>query len=295
MMKKPNFFILGAPKCGTTSLASWLRQHPSIFMSNPKEPRFFSSDYMLPGRPRTIEEYEKLFDQVTSVHRAVGEATTTYLRSKTAVPYILDYAPQARFIVCLRNPIGMAPSVHAQLLKQGVETVSSFARAWELQLSRMQGKNIPITCHDKKVLIYGENCKLGKQIQRLFETVPREQVLVIFLGDMKADAEKEYRRVLNFLEVEDDGRKHFPVENARAVPRFAMLAQVIIIANLIKIRLGWQKNTGLGSIVYRLNNRLPKKKGISKEMRATLRDYFKKDIARLSQIMDRDLSHWIKI
>ena len=143
--------------------------------------------------------------------------------------------------------------------------------------------------------MYGENCKLGKQIQRLFETVPREQVLVIFLGDMKADAEKEYRRILNFLEVEDDGRKHFPVENARAVPRFAMLAQVIIIANFIKIRLGWQKNTGLGSIVYRLNNRLPKKKGISKEMRATLRDYFKKDIARLSEIMDRDLSNWIKI
>jgi hypothetical protein len=294
-MRKPNFFIIGAPKCGTTSLASWLGQHPNIFMSNPKEPRFFSSDYRAPGRPRSIEEYEKLFAGASSTHKAVGEATTIYLRSKTAVPDILNYSPEARFIVCLRNPISMAPSVHAQLLKQGIETESSFERAWELQLSRTQGKNIPVTCSDKKVLWYGKECKLGSQMKRLYEIVPREQVLVIFLEDMKVDPRKEYRRVLTFLEVDDDGRTHFPVQNARAVPRYPRLAQAISIAGLMKIRLGLQKNWGIGSIIYRLNNRAPRKNRASREMQAALRDYFKEDIELLAKLMNRDLSHWIEI
>lgn len=294
MIKKPNFFIIGAPKCGTTSLASWLCPHPNIFMSNLKEPRFFSTDYIAKWKPLSIEEYEKLFDQVVSAHKAIGEASTDYLRSQTAVPDILSYAQEARFIVCLRNPIDMAPSVHAQLLKQGTETVPSFARAWELQWSRMQGKNLPIGCRDKEILWYGKNCLLGSQMQRLLQIVPRERVLVIFLEDMKADAGKEYRRVLPFLGLDDDGRNYFPVENARAFPRYPIIAQAIRIAGLMKNGLGWRGNSGIGSIIYRFNNQAAKKNDVSREMQATLCSYFKEDIELLAELMSRDLSHWVR-
>ncbi len=160
--KRPNFFILGAPKCGTTSLASWLSAHPNIFMSTPKEPRYFNTDYAAPDRPRSLEKYEQLFAEATPKHKAVGEATTGYLRSEKAVPAILKYAPSARFIVCLRNPIEMVQSVHAQLVKKGTEIEVSFERAWALQEVRRRGYSIPKTCHDSKVLLYGQACTLGK-------------------------------------------------------------------------------------------------------------------------------------
>lgn len=180
--KRPNFFILGTPKCGTTSLASWLSTHSNIFMSTPKEPRYFNTDYAAPGRPRSLEKYEQLFAKATPKHKAVAEATTGYLRSEKAVAAILKYAPSACFIVCLRNPIEMVQSVHAQLVKMGTETEVKFERAWHLQEVRRLGGCIPWICHDKKVLMYGENCLLGQQMKRLFQHVSLEQVLVIFLG-----------------------------------------------------------------------------------------------------------------
>jgi len=87
-MKKPNFFILGAPKCGTTSLAMWLSEHPNIFMCPIKEPHYFNTDGL--QRIKTLEQYESLFTDAKPEHVAVGEASTHYLYSKEAVPRILE-------------------------------------------------------------------------------------------------------------------------------------------------------------------------------------------------------------
>ena len=113
-MKKPNFFIIGAPKCGTTSLANWLAEHPRVFFSDTKEPHFFCTDGYT--GVKTLKQYEKLFEDAKPHHLAVGEGSTHYLFSKVAVPNILVYNPDARFIVCLRNPVDMAPSLHSERL-----------------------------------------------------------------------------------------------------------------------------------------------------------------------------------
>ena len=291
--KQPNFFILGAPKCGTTSLAAWLGQHPNIFITKPKEPRYFNSDYAAPGRLQSIEKYEGLFKNVTPDHKAIGEASTGYLRSNVAVPNILSYAPSARFIVCLRNPIEMAQSVHSQLVKMGTETEIRFKHAWELQQSRRQGINIPKTSHDEKVFMYGENCLLGQQMKRLFEIADREQVLEIFLEDMKLDARGEYRRVLKFLGVADDGRKHFPVLNARTVPRIPIISQGLKFAVLAKAHMGIRASTGVGRIIGNLNNKKYKLKIVDTDMLEELRQYFKEDVHLLGEILRRNLKHWI--
>src|SRR5210317_2370745 len=115
-MKKPDFFFIGAPKCGTTALANWLREHPRIFMTQrPKEPWYFDNDIQNVDR-MSLEQYENLFQKADDNHLVVGEASTTYLRSREAVSNILEYSPSARFLVAIRNPVEMAPSVHAQLL-----------------------------------------------------------------------------------------------------------------------------------------------------------------------------------
>jgi len=131
--KAPNFFLIGAPKCGTTSLASWLSEHQHIFMCEPKEPYFFSTDIQAIRSAETLDEYLGLFSKVGETHLAVGEASTTYLRSCVAVPNILEFQPTAKFIVCLRNPIDMVESVHAQLYQGGRESEADLSRAWSLQ------------------------------------------------------------------------------------------------------------------------------------------------------------------
>ena len=86
-MKKPNFFIIGAPKCGTTSLASWVSEHPSVYMSPLKEPDYFHANEKI----GSLKEYEQLFEGAGPEHITVGEASVRYLYSQVAVPNILNY------------------------------------------------------------------------------------------------------------------------------------------------------------------------------------------------------------
>src|SRR5690349_11404630 len=87
-MLKPNFFILGAPKCGTTSMAKWLSDQPEIFISKHKEPHYYNTD----GKRVVLEyrHYLSLFENATGFHKIIGEASTGYLYSKQAVPNIIN-------------------------------------------------------------------------------------------------------------------------------------------------------------------------------------------------------------
>ena len=190
---RPDFFILGAPKCGTTSLAEWLKESPHVFVSTPKEPNFFAPD-VIPSVYRTVEQYERLFDGATPAHRAIGEASTVYLQSAVAVPRILAYRPDARFIVMLRSPIEMAVSLHGQMLYSLNEDIASFEDAWDAQEARARGERIPDRCRSPVFLQYGEACRLGSHVERLFRTVDRESVEIVFLEDMRRDAESAVGR-----------------------------------------------------------------------------------------------------
>ena len=181
-MIKPNFFILGAPKCGTTSLAAWLAEHPQIYLSPQKEPHFFNTDHK--RFFNTLEKYEALFSGVTRQHIAIGEASVWYLYSAAAVSNILTYTDDAKFIVMLRNPIDMAPSLHEELVFTGREDVTDFAEAWRLQETRRHGRSLPRMVWEPKYVQYGDVCKLGQQVARLFEKVPRERVKLILLEDI---------------------------------------------------------------------------------------------------------------
>ena len=127
-MKKPNFFIIGAPKCGTTSMASWLSEHPSIYMSPVKEPHHYSGDFNY-GDYRDLNKYLSLFKEANESHIAVGEASAWYLNSKKAIFNIEAENPNAKYIVLLRNPVEMAPSLHQQLIFSGKEDIKNFEEA----------------------------------------------------------------------------------------------------------------------------------------------------------------------
>ena len=153
-MTKPNFFIIGAPKCGTTALSEYLREHPNIYMCTPKEPHYFDYDFEQYREVETLDEYLGLFEAATTEHIAIGEASACYLYSSVALEDIYQFAPQAKIIVMLRNPVDLAYSYHSQLLYASDENVPDFEQAWRLQDIRREGKKIPPRCRDSALLQY---------------------------------------------------------------------------------------------------------------------------------------------
>lgn len=218
MAQRPNFFIVGAPKCGTTALYQYLRPHPSIFMPELKEPHFFARDLGSYPRIKTPEEYAALFAPSSERHLAVGEASVYYLRSSVAIPAIREFNPEARIIAMFRNPVDMVYSLHSQLLYVSEETVEDFETAWRLQERRARGLDLPPAIRSPLLVQYAEVGRFGSQAQRVLATFPTAQVKLILFDDFAASPQRIYDEVIQFLGIPHDGRTQFPRinENKRA-------------------------------------------------------------------------------
>ena len=285
-MKNPNFFMVGAPKCGTTSLAAWLAEHPNVFLSAVKELYFFCSDFDV-GFVSNQSEYDNWFKDAGDEHIAVGEASTAYLFSKAAVPSIKKKYPDARYIVMLRNPVEMAYSLHDQIVFAGREHIQDFKLAWRMSPQRRAGKMVARHCKDPCLLDYQFRCLLGRQSERLLETVPREAVLFLFLEDVKKNPGKEYLRVLSFLGVPDDGRRVFPVKNPAKERTCDALQKGVLImergSHFVKKRLGIPVNRGTGilKMLGNRNTRYRSRPALPPELKQEMRDYFREDVEKL--------------
>src|SRR5687768_15406060 len=142
-MRTPNFFIVGAPRCGTTSMYAYLRQHPEIYVSPHKEPHFFGSDLSpLPGAIREEELYRALFAGAGDRPRA-GEASVWYLSSRKAASEIRAFAPEARILILLRAPHQMLESLHSLFLRTGNEDLPTLEEALAAEPERRRGQRIP--------------------------------------------------------------------------------------------------------------------------------------------------------
>lgn len=294
---RPNFFLVGAQKCGTTSLAQYLAEHPAVFMTVPKEPFYFASDF--PGLQRfpTLEAYLELYRGASPEATAVGEASACYLRSATAIGNLRAFAPAARIVVMLREPIALARSFHAQNLFGFDEDEPDFARAWELQDARRGGQHLPARCRVPEFLQYREVGLLGAQLERLLAIFPREQVHLVFFEDFMADTGAAYRGVLDFLGVPDDGREDFPRMNAGKQHRFPRLMALVsrrppwlqAFVDRSKQVLGpagWERLQGL----YAARG---DRQALPPALRAEMREFFRADTEKLAALTGRDLAAWL--
>ncbi len=289
----PDFYILGAPKAGTSSLARYLDEHERIFVSDPKEPRFFAEDFA--DRPITDEAaYLDLFDGLDDdVLR--GEATTDYLVSEVAVDRILAVRPDARFVAMLRNPVEMVLAMHAQERKNGYETIADVEEAWAAIDRRRRGEGIPTLCNEPKRLFYDERCSQGEQIERLMSKVGSERLKIIFMEDFSGDTERVYKETQAFIGIEDYEPREFPVYNRRHHIRHPAVIQLWKFGKNAKDRLGLKTNFGLLSKVQAF--------GMSRDpvaparddtaFRDALRRHFEPDVRLLARITGRDLSGWL--
>jgi hypothetical protein len=300
MMTLPNFFLVGAPKCGTTALAAYLRAHPHVFMCLPKEPHYFALDLPAYRHVTHWKDYESLFRDAGEAHLAIGEASILYMYSQVAIAELHRKFPDARLLVMLRNPVEMAISMHAQMLWTCDESVTDFARAWALCADRRAGGQVPRRCRDPKTLSYDRVPLLGHQLRRLLGIFPRSQVGWWFFDDLMADPGHVYREVLSFLDVPDDGRREFPRVNARKHARSRVLSlctqkmprRVSSAAMQLKRGLGIQR-WGVLDALRRANVRSHGNNEVPPSMRHEVTEHFASDVHLLEDITGRGLGHWL--
>lgn len=297
---KPNFFIIGAPKCGTTALSEYLKSHPNIFMSAPKEPHYFAEDFAKHRLVKTLDEYLELFKDVNQHHLAVGEASVWYLYSEVALQNIYNFDDRAKIIVMLRNPLEMIPSYHSQGLFNCNESETELETAWDLQWQRSQGINLPALCREPKTLQYAKIAKFGEQIEKLLTIFPCQQIHIIWYEDFALATKQVYENVLTFLGLSSDGKVKFERINANKIHRFKVLGQLtekppqklVDIAIKAKNFLGLERLKIIETI-KKINKLERQRKSISIELKSKLIAEYKEDINKLSEILNKDLSHWM--
>jgi hypothetical protein len=196
-VKKPNLFIIGAPRSATTSLYWKLTAHPHVYMSKIKEPFFFDerAHGVLTNAITTKDEYLRLFRYTPFQAKVIGEASVTYLSSKKALRKIHSFNKNAKIIIMLRNPISASLSMYLRTLQGGkYENAPSFEAAWRQPYS-----------YDRPfVTRYAELFMIGDQLTHVNSIFNKQNIKVILYDDLKKNSNMVYRGILDFLELTYD-------------------------------------------------------------------------------------------
>jgi hypothetical protein len=306
--RRPDFFIVGHAKCGTTALYSMLKAHPQVYMPSVKEPEFLSRapehhahHASLPPKrlPDTLERYLALFEGAAPGQLA-GEASTEYLRTLSTARRIAELQPDARIIAMFREPTSFLRSLHLQLLQVGVETEPDFERAIALEDERRRGRRIPRDCPWPPALLYSEHVRYRDQLRQYNEYFGRERVLALIYDDFLADNAAVVRRVLGFLGVDDS----FEIEATKANPTLRVRSQrgerLVNAVSVGKGPISRSVKRTLKSVLPERARRHAKRAAVhmvietepkppAEEFMATLRQRYKGEVAAASEDLDRDL------
>jgi hypothetical protein len=197
----PNFFVIGAYKSGTTSLYQYLSQHPQVFVPRVKEPNYFAfaaagQDGNTPAfrkSVRTRAEYESLYEEATHF-AAVGDVSPEYMTSPIAAQMIRQNVPHAKLIAILRNPVERAYSDYLMYRRDGIEQLTDFAKALEMQAERAS-KSDP-TGYYISTGFYGE------QLARYYEIFPAAQIKVFLMDELQSKGPRTLSQMFGFLGVD---------------------------------------------------------------------------------------------
>jgi hypothetical protein len=298
--RRPDFFIVGAPKSGTTAMYEYLRGHPSLFLPQRKELRFFGTDLEIRDRqPLSREAYEAHFTDASPTQR-VGTAYVWYLYSRLAAAEIHAYAPEARIVVMVRNPVDMLHALHAEHLSNGNEDIVDFTAALDAEPDRRRGERIPAHAHLPQGLWYTTVPRYVEQIERYHAQFGRERVHTILYDDFARDVPATYRALLAFLDVRDDWRPpSFDVINASHRTRSERLRHFLarppelprrVIRSMVPARV----RRSLYERAKRLNAATAAREPMPTATRMRLQDALRDEVDRLSSLLDRDLSGWLE-
>jgi hypothetical protein len=298
----PDFLVIGAPKAGTTALHASLSEHPGLYMSAIKEPKFFLSDGPPPtkggpGDALTYREhvwrradYEALFAPAPP-GTLRGESTPLYLYDRAAMNRIHDTLPQARLIVIVRDPVERAHSNWAHLWSAGLEPVADFVRACGEEERR-------IAAGWASFWHYTGLGRYGEQLQYLFTLFPREQVLVLRYRRLVDEPAQALDRICAFLGVQTGVLTQMPRHNVTSHPEPTLAHRAVAAAQRAGSAVGslvpgLTAATLTGPLERYLQRHSRERQPLSWEQRRELLPRFEPDIALLEQVLDEDFGDWV--
>lgn len=193
-MRFPNLYLVGAPKCGTTTMAYCLSQHPDIYASINKEPFYFGSDFNRARPP--LDDYLGFYGKWERERYAL-DATTKYFYSTTAAEEIKQACPDARIIAMTRDPIEAAWSLFNFCRFIGREPLRTFEASLRAETERANTEDGRF-----EHLLYSRIYDFPTNIARYERTFGKERVHVLSLEAFHGDHEGEMAKVWEFLELE---------------------------------------------------------------------------------------------
>lgn len=311
-------FIVGAPRCGTTTLAGFLQQHPDVCFSVVKEPHFFTQHDLAalgPAESKRFVEHEYLerfFGECQGNEKLRAEGSVTYLYAPERMKTVLELWPDSKFIIALRDPLAMLPSLHARLLVTGDETIRDFPKAWAKIDERARGKSIPKSAIDPRWLRYDEAGKLGSRVEAFLKAVGPERCHIVLFDDLASDPKASYRTMCDFLGIEPWKRTNFRPQRVNKTIRIGWLQRLLKrppkpVRSALAGAKFHQREKKVGSTDSRALtaffalrkrlldwNKMPaKREPLDPAVRQQIVDRLRDEVILLSKVIDRDLSHWL--
>lgn len=297
---RPNLFIVGAQKSGTTTLANWLMLHPQAFMAYPKEPGFLAfgergypfrdgHGRASPAREWVVtsrSDYLGLFHGVRADQRVLGEASTWYLAVPGTAELIRREFPDARIVVILRNPVERAYSAWCHARRDGLEPIDDFEKALDAEPARGDAEFL---------LRYRHMGHYARQLRPYLESFPRDRLLILLFDDLRQDPQAVWRRLCAFLDI-DPALASIAGEarNRSGIPRVRLL-QSLATSHRFKRRLirilPFHMLSRLRHWIEQRNLRpFPP---LPESARERLRREYRDEILELGRLLDRNLAHWL--
>lgn len=302
IMTLPNFVVIGAGKAGTTSLHSYLKQHPEIFLTEKKELNFFAVEdrkFNFSGPRDELEDrnyfsitdihtYENLFNEVES-EKAVGDISPFYIYSEQASERIKFYIPDTKIIAILRNPVDRAYSNYLHLLRDGRESLQSFEDAIQAENERIQSHWSPSWHYAHAGLYY-------ELLKRYYEKFDRDQIHIFLYESYVSNPVNIVNPIYDILDVDRNFLPDFSVKyNSSGIPKNQALHRFLSSKNSIR---NWAKNSLPEVVVKKITSfrdgNLDKPPPMSPTTRTNLMSYFRDDILKLQDLIQLDLSEWLQ-
>ncbi len=294
MNRKIDFLIIGAQKCGTTSLHDYLGQHPEIYMPERKDLPIFVDA----GSNEVREQDFDYFYRDLGEERLIGGSFVHLLYHPDSPARVRDYNPDMRLIAVLRNPIERAYSAYWFARREGYETESSFESALAQEAKRAAG-----TIRDRNELTYLGHGRYFEQLSRYVALFDRSQIHVCLAEDLRAEPHSSVLEVLRWLGLDPEASTIDTTneQNGAAMPRSRLLQRGLIVPpepvgrvyrHLVPRPIRYRVDRSIIAPLRALNQRpfrYPPMDGKTREKLATT---FAPLNAQLAELIGRDLSHW---
>ena len=292
---KPNLFIVGAAKSGTTAMSSYLGAHPEIFMSEIKEPSYFADDLgVKTAYSENLDSYLALFAAgEDAVYR--GEASTTYLLDPGAARRIHEFCPGARIVILLRNPLEAMQAVFSEARKFALEPRRTFTAALA---ASDRGRPRLVARQGGFWTRYRDVVRYREQVERYLAVFPREQVFIGLYDDLKADPAGLYRQILAFLGLDDAVQPSFERLNPYRGDVRSYVIQRIVMGRAVAAGTGGilpVRLIRLRRAVARWNVRQRPRAPLDDASRRAIVAELRPEIERLGDLIGRDLSAWLDV